>query len=544
MTDFVPFLLWLFIMRIVFVAIGCEQLGISLLSALAKQKGHDVSLAFSLALFDDLMHVSIPALGRFFSDRKIIFATIKKNQPDVIVFSPASGSYRWMLEVAAEAKKICPHSRVIFGGPHVSAVPELVISQPAVDYVCIGEGDIAFLKMLEALEKEDFFSPIENTWYKNSRGQIIKGPQVGFIQDLDSLPMFDKPLWEDYFNFSDHYMTMATRGCPFRCTFCFNNYYANLPQGEKGQYMRYRSVDHFMHELRWAMKRYRVKRFDFFDDIFTYDKKWLKNFLDQYKRDIKRPFEIFSHLVHLDEATMKMLGEAGCFSVELGIQTLDDAYKKRVLKRFDSHEKLIQVIRWSKQCGVRVRADHMLGLPTEPIEAQEAARQFYVENTPYRIHTYWVKFFPGTELQKQALDMGVLTKKDIEKLNSGHDVFCIKHSETITDPQRLRNYQVYQLIFRLITYMPARIKRLIKPRLFRFCPTGLVVFLTFWVDLSIGLVLREAHHYIYLKFYFFHMYCLLRTKVGLKRIPRMRHLNPETDLSFQNNCPSQLLSGQ
>ena len=48
-------------MRVTFVALGQEQLGVSLLSAIAKQHGHQVDLAFSAALFNDRYNLSIPA---------------------------------------------------------------------------------------------------------------------------------------------------------------------------------------------------------------------------------------------------------------------------------------------------------------------------------------------------------------------------------------------------------------------------------------------------------------------------------------------------
>lgn len=92
---------------------------------------------------------------------------------------------------------------------------------------------MSFPAILKAIPQKDYCTPIPNTRYKTSSGIVISGIQQGFIQDLDSLPFYDIILWEDHVRIGDLYLTMATRGYPYRCTFCFNNFFARLPE-EKG----------------------------------------------------------------------------------------------------------------------------------------------------------------------------------------------------------------------------------------------------------------------------------------------------------------------
>jgi radical SAM superfamily enzyme YgiQ (UPF0313 family) len=82
---------------------------------------------------------------------------------------------------------------------------------------------------------------------------------------------------------------MASRGCPYRCTFCFNNFFAELPEDKKtkGKYVRLRSVEHVMDELIEAKNRYKnIRYMDFQDDVFTTSKEWLQEFLPRYKKEI------------------------------------------------------------------------------------------------------------------------------------------------------------------------------------------------------------------------------------------------------------------
>ncbi len=516
-------------MRVMFVAIAYEQLGISMLSALAKQRGHDVQLAFSVALFNDRLHTSWHPIPRFFDDTRDVLKDVERFKPDVLAFSPLSGSYRWCLQVAQNAKILFPGMKTLFGGVHASAVPDRVITRPEVDYICVGEGDVAFLKTLSAIKKNDTASPLPNTRYKTPDGRIIQGPQIGFIPNLDSLPFFDKSLWEDYFNMSDYYITMASRGCPLRCTFCFNSFFANLPKQNSGKYVRYRSPAHMLAELRWAKKRYRTRMIGFFDDVFTLDKKWLKVFLDGYKKDIHTPFQIFTHVNHMDAETVQWLAEAGCDAAEIGMETLDEEYKSKYLNRHESKETTADVIRLTRKHHIRSRMDHMLGLPGEPPEAQETARQFYIENPPSRINSYWVNYFPGTELQKTAIQFGIITEADAEAINEGFslDLDSYNRSHKLFTQEQLRHCRTYQIIFKLIPFLPEGLLRRLKPRIFKALPAFISEGLAFMTDLIGGIATGEAEFLIYTKYVLFHIYRTLWGKLGLRKPRRMRWLTPD-----------------
>ena len=332
-------------MRITFVALGWEQLSISMLTALAKRDGHDVNLAFSAGLFHDRYNLHIPFLAKAFDDREHVLKTIAKHKPDVLAFSAMTGTYQWMLGIAADAKRLCPGVKVLFGGVHASAVPDRVLREDPVDFVCVGEGDLAFRFILHAIARKDFSTPIPNTRYKSPDGTVIQGPQIGFIQDLDSLPGFDKSLWEEYIRLGDIYFTMASRGCPFRCTYCFNNFYSQLSGPHKTKYVRQRSAEHMLQELRHARRRYKLRLVEFEDDIFTFNKKWLKNFLDQYRKEIRIPFQCLSHPSFMDNDVIRWLSEAGCRFVQMGIQSTDEDFKNRMIKRYEKTQQIETVMK-------------------------------------------------------------------------------------------------------------------------------------------------------------------------------------------------------
>ncbi|MCS6818483.1 MAG: B12-binding domain-containing radical SAM protein, partial [Chitinophagales bacterium] len=325
-------------LNVTFVGLGTEQLGISQLSAIARREGHKVGLAFSASLFHDRFNLEFPSIAPFFDDTHEVIDAIKVQKPDVLAFSALTSTYQWMLEVAKTAKEINPNIKTVFGGVHPSAVPHLVLARPQVDFVVVGEGDEAFPLILKAVAEDNYNTPIFNTRFKNAEGKVISGIQKGFLQSLDSLPFFDKELWEDHVRLGDLYLTMASRGCPYRCTFCFNNFFAKLPEEKSGKYVRLRSVDHVIAELKIAKRRYKIHQVDFQDDVFATSKKWLEEFSWKYRKEIGIPYNILTHPRYMDEDTARWLKESGCEWIQMGVQSMDEGFKKESLLRYERSE--------------------------------------------------------------------------------------------------------------------------------------------------------------------------------------------------------------
>ncbi len=509
-------------MKITFVALGWEQLSISLLSAILRRDGHQVQLAYSPGLFHDRYNLHIPLLASLFNDRKNVLKTIEKQRPDVLAFSAMTGTFQWMLDIAQEAKQFLPDVKVVFGGVHTSAVPDHVLKQTPVDYVCVGEGDVAFRLILQSIAREDFTSPIPNTRYKSADGTVIQGPQNSFIQDLDSLPIFDKSIWEDHIRLGDIYFTMASRGCPFRCTYCFNSFFAKLADQREGKYVRQRSVDHMMNELLYAKSRYRLKLVEFEDDIFTFNKKWLKDFLYQYRKDIRIPFQCLSHPSFMDEEVVRWLAEAGCQFVQMGIQSMDEAFKNRMIKRYEKTHQVETVMKIMRKYHVDLKVDHMFGLPGEPLSAQETARKLYTKHPPYRIQTFWMNYFPGTEIVQQSLADGTLKPEDLRDLQDGKNIDFYRDSSKTVDPGIKKVYRAYETIFKLIPILPPPLKQRLNPRFFTKLPQCLNEWISFATDVINGLWRRNPDHIGYAKYYLYHMSRFLLLKLGQKALPATR----------------------
>jgi len=502
--------------KVTFAALGTEQLGISMLSAIAKSHGHKTDLAFSASLFHDRFNLEMPWLSPFFDDTQEVINAIKVQQPDVLAFSPLTSTYQWSLEIAAKAKTINPNVKTVFGGVHASAVPQLLLQQQHIDFVVVGEGDVAFPQIIQAVEQNTYDTIIPNTRYKSTDGSIITGPQTGFIQDLDALPFADKPLWEEHVRLGDLYLTMASRGCPYRCTFCFNNFFAKLPEEKSGKYVRLRSVEHMIAELKIAKRRYNIQVVDFQDDVFTTSKKWLQVFLERYRKEINLPFQILTHPRYMDDDIAKWLSDAGCVWVQMGVQSMDESFKKDTLLRYERSEDVSAAIDVMNKYHMKVKVDHMFGLPDEPIVAQENARLLYANHTTKRIQTFWTCYLPGTEMMNEAVATGKITSDQADKINQGEDFYFFRNTENIKDEHLMSMYKAYEVIFRLMPILPEWVKQRLLPKHVQKIPEFLVRPLSMFSDLITGFMMRNPEFRAYALHNLFHLKKFFLRKLGIK----------------------------
>ncbi len=427
-------------------------------------------------------------------------------------------NYHWMLEVARQSKVLFPNVKTIFGGVHVSAVPDRVIAQPEVDFVVVGEGEVAFPEILDAIEFGITDQPIPNTRYKATDGRVIQGIQKGFYQDLDTLPHFDKSIWENHIRIKDRYLTMVSRGCPYRCSFCFNNFFAQLPEEKKGKYVRLRSVEHVLEELRYAKAKYNIKYIDFQDDVFTVYKPWTEEFLKRYKEEINLPFDCLSHPHYIDEDITRWLKEAGCEWVQMGVQSMDEDFKYQNLLRYEDSLKIVKALEYANKYKLKIKVDHMFGLPGEPLTAQDKALKLYKEQSPARIQTFWTCFLPGTEMMAQAVEDGTLSEQQAENINNGIDFFFFNNTENIKDPELVKYYGSYELLFRLLPMLPKFLRKRIQAHHLRILPFGISRPIIINFDIIFSIINGYPYFIAMSKHYFLYIANFFLRKMGLKAI--------------------------
>ena len=102
--------------------------------------------------------------------------------------------------------------------------PEAVAHDGIWDYVCVGEGELALLELVNCLERRLCPKSIPNMFVL-SNGELIKN-KMGKITDLNDIPNHHDELFDlkSFLSSQNGWMRlMISRGCPNRCSYCLSN---------------------------------------------------------------------------------------------------------------------------------------------------------------------------------------------------------------------------------------------------------------------------------------------------------------------------------
>lgn len=469
-------------MHITFIYNGAENIGIEYLSSFLKSKGHRVSLLFDPATFSGDYIVNNKVLSTIFSIDKKILEKISELNPDLIGFSSFTGNYRWCLNLAQKIKEIYSIP-IVFGGVHTTALPEVVLTNNFVDYVIIGEAEFAFLDLIKHLENganQKELLNISNICFKYEDRIQINSPRP-YINDLDTVPFPDKMLFYEKIPLLEKkYFAITSRGCLFKCTYCSNSMYHNLYQ-ENRRHLRRRSPENVIDELMLVKKKGISKLVIFADDVFTQDQKWLEDFVGIYRSKVGLPFYCCAHPSHITREKVLLLKEGGCYLVGMGIQSGSERVRKQIFHRLGTNEQIIESIEQLKAVGIQVSVDNIFGAPTENEDDLKESLKLYNRIKADNIWTFWLTYYPKTDIINLAIDHKILTDDDIKKIGAGfvgyaHDTGSISDGE-------IDFYANYELRFRLRSFIHSDILYNFLSKFIAFIPfkrtfSKVVLFLT------------------------------------------------------------------
>ena len=450
-------------MKVLFVYSGYENLGVEMLSAVLRRAGHQTALAFDPRLFDD-HYTRIPALARHLDGRPAVLRRARQEAPDLLAFSVVTEDYVWACQVARQLKRQLGLP-VVFGGVHVTSVPAVVMENPFVDYAIVGEGEQALLELVRCLEQGVAPDRVPNLWYRRG-ARVQHNPVAPLIEDLDSLPLPDKQLFYEQLPYlRSDYLTMTSRGCPHRCSYCYNGHMQELYRG-KGRYLRRRSVEGVLHELRQARARYPLRRIQFYDDVFTTDRGWLERFAGPYAEQIGLPFWCSVNPAFVDRQVAQLLALMGCWEVQMGVQTVDRRLRREVLRRPESLEQIRRAVALLGEQKIKVVVDNISGTPGETAETLEASLRFYSQLRPARISDYHLRYYPATEMMQIAQQQGLVDEQRLAQLERGEG----SESFALGGSQQPRHRRLRSLLH-LVPLLPERLmQQLLRRKLYRYLP--------------------------------------------------------------------------
>jgi anaerobic magnesium-protoporphyrin IX monomethyl ester cyclase len=400
-----------------------------MISGVLKEAGHETGL----------VHVNEKLFE--LPDEAGVVERVRSFAPGLIGFSIMSQQYPWSLGMAKAVREAFPEIPLVAGGVHCTMVPEEVVSDGAFDVVAVGEAELAFLDLVETLERGDDPTGVPNMRFPARSRYHPKGltpivNPVGAFPDLDDIApnhyeLFDMQRIVDSKN--GWFGVLTSRGCPYKCTYCFNKEIVDRYLEDGGakrskEYLRHYSVERVIGELTELKRRYpKIKTLIFDDDLFTLDRKYVAEFCDAYKASgLGMPFVVNMHVQVFDEDMAFRLREAGCFMVKYGLESGSIRLRKETLWRYMSNERILKATRIAHQYDLHSSAFVMFGLPTETREEVMETLQLCAQTELGRVR--WAIFFPfpGTAAHRISADLNLIDPERLKGVGNYFDGSCLK----------------------------------------------------------------------------------------------------------------------
>lgn len=276
---------------------------------------------------------------------------------------------------------------LIFGGPHATILPDSLLEgsgQHVANYVVMGEGEKTILKIV-------------NGEICHNGDQIIQGER---IDDLDSLPFPARDLVNR--RYLRHSVSiLASRGCPFNCTFC-------QPTLRRifGSKVKRRSVRNVIMEIQQCKHDFGIRDFEFFDDTFTADEQWVYDFCEDLLT-VHVTWKALSRVDMLNYDLLKAMKISGLTKLSLGIesgsQEILNSYQKGTTVN-QNH----RILEYCKQLGIKVHGFFMIGAIGETAESIQKTKDFIKNHEFDTIFVTVTTPTPCTRLYDQAEKEGRL----------------------------------------------------------------------------------------------------------------------------------------
>ncbi|MBI3589584.1 MAG: radical SAM protein [Candidatus Liptonbacteria bacterium] len=353
-----------------------EPMNLMLLSALTKQNAPWRTCHLALLERDDIMRV------------------VEELKPNIVAASAITGSHRAYIDIMRAIKsKMGSSVMTVLGGPYCSSYPGVIAEEPCLDAIGFLECDDAWPAFLDAFEEgSGRIDEIPNMITKRNCGRVLKQLSVidpsgkphtetyvtpDFYADrksnLDDLPYLDRELVYQTTLFGQRFKRthMAGRGCPFRCTYCFEHDF-NAMYGGKGNILQRYSPERYCDELAKLKRDWPTRFIKHYDDVFPIfppDREWLEKFAEIYPRQVGLPFHclVRCDLVMKNPWALPLLKQAGIFSLTMSIESGNSFIRDHIIARDMSDEEIQGGFRAAEELGICTFSNTILAIPAPKI---------------------------------------------------------------------------------------------------------------------------------------------------------------------------------
>lgn len=353
---------------------------------------------------------------------------IEQAKPVFVGLSLMSSLYMESIHKVIQALQARNLGPLVCGGAFASLFPEHLLDL-GIPFVLRLDGEISLVKLADALRTGANWENNPSLCYRRD-GKNVINPIGDMLDDIEGygIPTVNCPdaclIDNNTVTPGDpqlstlSYEVVASRGCPFNCTYCGDPNLRRLnPPGIRP--VRTRSVKSVISELIEAKKHCKKIAFvHFYDEIFPHIPGWVDEFVVEYKKHIDLPFTIWNHPKATDPELLQKLRKVGLSEVIMGIQSGSPRIRNEVFQRPETNEEIIKATQTIHRSGVFwATYDFILQHPFETIdELKESYELIKQMEGPFELQLHGLNFLPGTDIVPMAIEAGYLTQEEMDRV--------------------------------------------------------------------------------------------------------------------------------
>ena len=327
--------------------------------------------------------------------------SIRNTKFDIVLIGGLSPVYKYIVELSRWIKSLNNKAKIVVGGYVAISAPEILINNSGADIICIGEGEVTIIELLNKLSRDPQGSleGMAGICYKNNEKEIVFNSARSFIQNLDvesALPAYDLLPMEIYLSnpvvgIGRDIDFISGRGCPYQCTFCYQPF---------GHRPRNHSIDFVIKAIHFLREQYHIDFISFQDDEFLSDVKRVIKFCEA--RNHSFPELLWSctgraNIVARNEELVKIMRDSGCTLISFGFESGSQGMLDR-MRKSQTVQMLERTVKICRKYGLPIPASFIIGMPGEDDRSCKETVDFCLRNNLPLDSLMFATPYPGTEI--------------------------------------------------------------------------------------------------------------------------------------------------
>lgn len=184
-----------------------------------------------------------------------------------------------------------------------------------------------------------------------------------------------------------------------------------------------RSPKNVVDEMQMVHDKYGIDQVTFYDDAFSVDRDRVVKICEElHARKLKISWDCGTRVDMVDRELMKIMKDAGCIAVWLGVESGSEAMLSAMNKRIKLDQTRL-AYKTAQQVGLITIANVVLGFPGETEQTAKETVRFLQQLNPDDVGFYIATPYPGTPMYEQVIKNGWLRVTDFDKYDTAGPTF-------------------------------------------------------------------------------------------------------------------------